>query len=239
MKDSQNYILQIDTATPVCSVALSLNGETKQLIEEQGSNIHAEKLTVFIQEILKKESIHFSDLAAISVSKGPGSYTGLRIGVSTAKGLCFGTNLPLIAIDSLQALARGFKQTAQKEISESSILCPVIDARRMEVYQLLIQGQSFQILQPTQAQIVDSETYNAWGEKGYNKIYLFGSGADKFSELFEGHSLVEVVPEFASSAAFMSHDSYEKLKNQDFEDLAYFEPLYLKDFIPTTPKKKL
>lgn len=233
------YILQIDTATAVCSVALSKNGQTLRLIEQEGQNIHAEKLTVFIDQILNEEGLKLSDLSAVSISKGPGSYTGLRIGVSTAKGLCFGTELPLIALDSLHSLARGYARQNTDRLSKRIGLCPAIDARRMEVYQTLINSEDLKILEETKAQIVDEETYQIWFEKGLEEIHLFGSGADKFSEMFENNKQVQVIENFKSSAGFMSEESYARFLNVEFENLAYFEPLYLKDFIPTTPRKRL
>lgn len=239
MKD--HYILQIDTATPVCSVALALNGKTLLLKEEEGQNIHAERLTIYIQELLHEADLRLHNLSAIAISKGPGSYTGLRIGVSTAKGLCYGTGLPLVAIDSLRSLAAGFVRHRGGTLHSSDLLCPMIDARRMEVYQAIFSGKTLDLIQDTQAQIVDAQTYRAilQSTDPYTKILLFGSGADKFDALFATEAEVEVISGFRSSAAYLDGLAHASFVAGKSEDIAYFEPYYLKDFVPTTPKKPL
>ena len=215
-----SYILNIETATKNCSVSIAKNGETilcKQ-IAEQGYS-HAEKLHVFFEELLSETKISFKDLNAIAVSQGPGSYTGLRIGVSSAKGFCYALNIPMIAIDTLQLLAK------QIQI-EDGIIIPMIDARRMEVFSAFYDKNHNQI-RATQAEIIDETSYKEITEK----IHLIGDGTEKFintltDDKFIFHSNV-VFP----SANEMSQLSFEKYKISDFVDVAYFEPYYLKDFI--------
>jgi tRNA threonylcarbamoyladenosine biosynthesis protein TsaB len=215
-----SFILNVETATKNCSVALAKNGKTitcKEIAEQNFS--HAEKLHVFIEEILSKNNVQFSDLNAIAVSQGPGSYTGLRIGVSSAKGLCYALNIPMIAIDTLQLLAK------QIQI-EDGIIIPMIDARRMEVFSAFYDKNHNQI-RKTQAEIIDETSYQEISEK----IHLVGDGIEKFKntltdEKFVFHSNI-VFP----SAKEMSELSFEKYKISDFVDVAYFEPFYLKDFV--------
>lgn len=215
-----SFILNLETATKNCSVALAKDGKTITCKEIAAQNFsHAEKLHVFIEEILCKNNIQFSDLNAIAVSQGPGSYTGLRIGVSSAKGLCYALNIPMIAIDTLQLLAK------QIQI-EDGIIIPMIDARRMEVFSAFYDKNHNQI-RNTQAEIIDETSYKEITEK----IHLIGDGTEKFintltDDKFIFHSNV-VFP----SANEMSQLSFEKYKISDFVDVAYFEPYYLKDFI--------
>ena len=215
-----SFILNLETATKNCSVALAKDGKTiacKEIAEQNFS--HAEKLHVFIEELLAENNLQFSDLNAIAVSQGPGSYTGLRIGVSSAKGLCYALNIPMIAIDTLQLLAK------QIQI-EDGIIIPMIDARRMEVFSAFYDKNHNQI-RATQAEIIDETSYKEITEK----IHLIGDGTEKFintltDDKFIFHSNV-VFP----SANEMSQLSFEKYKISDFVDVAYFEPYYLKDFI--------
>ena len=215
-----SFILNLETATKNCSVALAKDGKTITCKEIATQNFsHAEKLHVFIEEILSENNIQFSDLNAIAVSQGPGSYTGLRIGVSSAKGLCYALNIPMIAIDTLQLLAK------QIQI-EDGIIIPMIDARRMEVFSAFYDKNHNQI-RATQAEIIDETSYKEITEK----IHLIGDGTEKFintltDDKFIFHSNV-VFP----SANEMSQLSFEKYKISDFVDVAYFEPYYLKDFI--------
>ena len=215
-----SFILNLETATKNCSVALAKDGKTITCKEIAAQNFsHAEKLHVFIEEILSENNIQFSDLNAIAVSQGPGSYTGLRIGVSSAKGFCYALNIPMIAIDTLQLLAK------QIQI-EDGIIIPMIDARRMEVFSAFYDKNHNQI-RATQAEIIDETSYKEITEK----IHLIGDGTEKFintltDDKFIFHSNV-VFP----SANEMSQLSFEKYKISDFVDVAYFEPYYLKDFI--------
>ena len=216
------YILNIETATKNCSVSLAKNGETIlcKEIAEQGYS-HAEKLHVFIEEILKETTITVQDLKAIAVSKGPGSYTGLRIGVSTAKGLCYALGIPLISIDTLQVLA---KQVA----IENGLIVPMIDARRMEVYSAVFDTNHKKIME-VQAEILTEESYAEITEA----IYFIGDCQEKCKTVLiknNFHFLPEII---FPSATEMSFLSYEKFTKNDFEDVAYFEPFYLKDFLIT------
>lgn len=229
------FVLQIDTSTAVCSVALSRDGETIALHRAETSNAHASSLTLMIGALMNEQQMSYSKLSAVAVSKGPGSYTGLRIGVSTAKGICYAHDLPLIAIDSLLMLAEGFRHTMQVIENPDAWLCPMIDARRMEVYQA-IYTTDLQTISPTVAAIIDEHSFEHLPQ-GQN-IYLFGSGADKFEDVFRSNQQVRVVCGIEASASALSSLSYKAYVNNDYVDTAYFEPFYLKDFIPTSPKKK-
>lgn len=224
-------ILQIETSTQVCSCALSWQGETLGLKEVNAPNIHASQLTLLIQELLREKAVTWDALKAVAVSKGPGSYTGLRIGVSTAKGLCYALDLPLISVSTLHSMAAGFLE--QKQIQEDTLLVPMIDARRREVYQSVL-NTDLQTVEPIAARIIDVESYVHLNQP----VILFGSGADKFTETFQHHPQVEVFAGFELSSAYMRHAAYRKFEQSAFEDLAYFEPFYLKDFVATTPKKR-
>ena len=220
------YILNIETATKNCSVGLAKNGKTiafREIAEEGYS--HAEKLHVFIDELLQESRISFKDLNAIAISQGPGSYTGLRIGVSSAKGLCYALHIPLIAIDTLQSLA------AQVSISEG-IIIPMIDARRMEVFSAQYDSKLNQI-QPVSAEIITEESY----QNSEDLIHFLGDGARKCKEFLHQNNFIFHDEVIFPSAKEMSLLSYEKYKISDIVDVAYFEPLYVKDFMIT--KKKL
>jgi tRNA threonylcarbamoyladenosine biosynthesis protein TsaB len=214
------YILNIETATKNCSVSLAQNGETilYREIAEQGYS-HAEKLHVFIEEILKETAVGIKDLNAIAVSKGPGSYTGLRIGVSTAKGLCYALGIPLISIDTLQVLAK-------KVEVENGLIIPMIDARRMEVYSAVFDNTHSKIME-VQAEILTEGSYAQMTEA----VYFVGDCQEKCKTVLTKdnfHFLPEIV---FPSAKEMSMLSYEKFTKNEFEDVAYFEPFYLKDFL--------
>ena len=220
------YILNIETATKNCSVALAKEGEIilcKEIAEEGYS--HAERLHVFIEEIIKEAGISLSDLSAIAVSQGPGSYTGLRIGVSAAKGLCFALEIPLIAVDTLQVLA------SQVNVADGLIV-PMIDARRMEVYSAIF-SPKFDKKREILAEIIDGDSFSDRSEK----LYFVGDCAEKCKSVLikENHVFLEDIK--YPSAKEMSILSYQKFKTNDTVDVAYFEPYYLKDFMVTTPKK--
>ncbi|MFD2968341.1 tRNA (adenosine(37)-N6)-threonylcarbamoyltransferase complex dimerization subunit type 1 TsaB [Sphingobacterium bambusae] len=232
MKDI--FVLQIETATPVCAVAVSKNGKTVGKIDADEPNLHASHLTVFIDQLLVEAGIAMEDLDAVAVSMGPGSYTGLRIGVSTAKGLCYGMNIPLIAINTLDAMLAGFKEQLP-ELVMGNVLVPMIDARRMEVYLAKYDDAGVKI-RDTEACIIDADFFGQYSNQ--QRFVLFGSGADKFETLFAEDPQVEVISHFANSADFLSGLAYEKYRSEQFVDLVYFEPFYLKDFIATTPKKR-
>ena len=230
---STHYILQLETATQVCSAALSANGETIACIDVDEPNIHASRLTLLVEELLKKAGFAFNDLAAVAVSKGPGSYTGLRIGVSTAKGLCYATDLPLIGIDTLAGMAAGF--AVDHPSGASTTFHPMIDARRMEVFTAVFNHRVEQVA-PSQAAIIDAQSFDDL-DVGQQAV-LFGSGADKLVGLFDGNKQVSVIAEFKNSARHLSPLAYRALQAGTFDDLAYFEPYYLKDFVATTPKRR-
>ena len=220
------YILNIETATKNCSVALAKRGKTiicKEIAEEGYS--HAERLHVFIEEIIKEAGITMTDLAAIAVSQGPGSYTGLRIGVSAAKGLCFALDIPLIAVDTLQILA------SQVTVSVGLIV-PMIDARRMEVYSAIF-TPNFENRRAVQAEIITEDSFGNIQEK----IYFVGDCADKCKLVLNKDNFIFLDEIKYPSANEMSFLSFEKYKKNDIVDVAYFEPYYLKDFLITTSKK--
>lgn len=208
-------------------MAIALNGITilcKEIAEEGYS--HAEKLHGFIADVVKDAGIEFSDLSAIAVSQGPGSYTGLRIGVSAAKGLSYGLNIPLIAIDTLQSLA------TQVSISEGLIV-PMLDARRMEVYSAVF-SNTFEKVRAIEAEIIDENSFQNWS----GPVYFIGDCAEKCQAVLTNDNFVFLEQYKYPSANQMSQLSFEKFRNSDFVDVAYFEPYYLKDFLITTPKVK-
>jgi len=225
-------ILQIDTATPVCSVALAIDGKTVALKEESGQNLHASNLTLFIQAVAATAALELKDLDAIAVSKGPGSYTGLRIGVSTVKGLCYALDKPLIAIDTLTMMAEGFMQ---QNPAHQGLICPMIDARRMEVFTAVF-DHNLQILVPIHAKIIDEASFSDLLIR--NTIAFIGDGSDKCSESIV-HPNARFSKENYNSARNLSRLADEAFANNTFEDVAYFEPFYLKDFVVTQPKKKI
>ncbi|WP_291130898.1 tRNA (adenosine(37)-N6)-threonylcarbamoyltransferase complex dimerization subunit type 1 TsaB [Flavobacterium sp. UBA7682] len=214
------YILNLETSTKNCSVSVAKNGEVLILkeIAEQGYS-HAEKLHVFIQEVVAEANITLQDLSAIAVGKGPGSYTGLRIGVSTAKGLSYALGIPLLAVDTLLVLAK------KVDVSKGLIV-PMLDARRMEVYNTIYTSQ-FELVRPVQAEVITEDSFQEYPEE----IYLVGDGALKCQSLLcdaRFHFLPEIQYPSAQEMAALSFESY---KISDTVDVAYFEPFYLKDFV--------
>lgn len=228
-------ILCIETSTAVCSVALVENGDVIALRESLDGQNHAEKITIFIDEVMKEANVSYRDLDAVATSMGPGSYTGLRIGVSTAKGLCYAMEKPLIAIDTLTAMAHGFISKQQTANSQGSIFCPMIDARRMEVYSAFY-DEKMNKTSETKAIIIDENSFMEM--KQNHHLYLFGDGADKLASLFENDENITVVEKFHCSASYMAELADKAFKNNDFVDTAYFEPFYLKNFVPGMPKVK-
>ena len=233
-------ILCLETSTAVCSVALVENGKVIALRESLDGQNHAEKITIFIDEVMKEANVSYRDLDAVATSMGPGSYTGLRIGVSTAKGLCYAMEKPLIAVDTLAAMAYGFKdykttRLQDYKLESTDILCPMIDARRMEVYSAFFNEQLERISE-TNAIIIDENSFMEM--KQNNHLYFFGDGADKLVSLFENDENITVVEKFHCSAAYMAELADKAFKNNDFVDTAYFEPFYLKNFVPGMPKVK-
>ena len=221
-----SYILNIETATKNCSVALAKEGKTilcKEIAEEGYS--HAERLHVFIEEIIKEVGITSQDLIAISVSQGPGSYTGLRIGVSAAKGLCYALDIPLIAVDTLQVMA------SQVNVS-SGLIIPMLDARRMEVYSAIF-NPKFEKIRAVQAEIITENSFEDLQET----LYFLGDCAEKCKTVLTKENYIFLDEIKYPSAKEMSGLSFEKYKIIDTVDVAYFEPYYLKDFMITTSKK--
>ena len=215
-----NLLLNIETSTKVCSVSLALNGEVLASKEESSEKyIHSEKLNVFIEELFTQVDYQLKDLAAICVSKGPGSYTGLRIGVSCAKGFCYALDIPLISIESLSVLARGYLN--DNLINANTILMPMIDARRMEVYTAVFNHKA-EIQTSISAEVIDAEFFNTNKE-----IVLIGDGAKKFNSVIPSNVRIE---NHLSSSKGMASLSYLKFSKKEFEDVAYFEPYYLKSF---------
>jgi tRNA threonylcarbamoyladenosine biosynthesis protein TsaB len=225
-------ILQIETATQTCSVALAVDGEIIALKEETAQNIHAGSLTLFIEHTMQQASLGYRDLDAVAVSKGPGSYTGLRIGVSTAKGLCFALDKPLLAINTLAMMASGF---LINNPGYTGLVCPMIDARRMEVFTALFNSE-FEALAPVTAKIIDPDSFAS--ELAAHQITFLGDGALKCSEVLAHPNSIFSATNY-NSAAHLTQLALKAYQEQKFEDVAYFEPYYLKDFVFTAPKKKV
>jgi len=231
-------ILLLETATEVCSAAISRDGEVlvaKETIE--GYN-HSEKLTVFIEELMEENNIPMANLDAVCVSRGPGSYTGLRIGVSVAKGICYALGKPLISVGTLDALAYQIACHPQHyglTLNNSTLLCPMIDARRMEVYTALYDYKGTPIT-GIEARIIDEDSYAH--ELENQEVIFFGNGAAK-CRLALNHHNARFPGEVHASARFMSALASNRYNLHEFEDVAYFEPFYLKDFVATIPKNKL
>ena len=222
-----SYILNIETATKNCSVALAKEGKTilcKEIADEGYS--HAERLHVFIDEVIRESGIEMKDLTAVAVSQGPGSYTGLRIGVSAAKGICYALNIPLIAVDTLLALA------SKVSVSEGLIV-PMIDARRMEVYSTVFSA-GLERKRETLAEIIDENSFADTQEK----IYFIGDCNEKCKSVLAKDNFVFLDEIKYPSANEMSALSFDKYKKSDTVDVAYFEPYYLKDFLIASPKKQ-
>ena len=227
---NDQLILLLETATSSCSVALSENGKIIAFKEANERNIHASHITLFIEELMIKTGKKYSDLKAVAVSKGPGSYTGLRIGVSTAKGLCYALDIPLLGIDTLEAMATGLM--AQNDILDSELLIPMIDARRMEVY-TGIYRKDLKVIEQVSAKIVDADSFEQFKSKN---LILFGDGADKFKELFSDQSNIRFI-DFINSAKDLNFLACRKFSKGETENVAYFEPFYLKDFLLTKSTK--
>lgn len=211
-----NYILHLETATKVCSVALSNNGVVLSSKEEVADGfIHSEALTLFIEVVMSEASVFLSDLSAISISSGPGSYTGLRIGLSTAKGLCFALNIPLISIETLPALK-------ELVLNQELTIIPILDARRMEVYAQVFASDGT-ILQALDAIELDATTFSE-----FEPFLVCGDGAAKCKEIWRDRNIIWE-EDLHCSAKGQAKIAFEKLQQKEFEDLAYFTPIYLKD----------
>lgn len=235
-----SLILGIETATKICSVAISRDEKLLALKEIGGEYSHSENLNHFIELACAEAKITLNQLDAIAVSKGPGSYTGLRIGVSTAKGLCYGLDKPLIAVDTLKAMAMSFVMSHLHALpfgegQGGALFCPMIDARRMEVYTALY-NSNFELIESISAKIIDENSFAHFLEK--NKVVFFGDGAEKCKLLLNGHPNAVFIDNVEPSAQYVNQLAEVKFNNQEFEDVAYFEPYYLKEFLATTPKKR-
>lgn len=228
-------ILCLETATSVCSVALNSACCTLALRETEGQNSHSEKITNFIQSVMDEVGIDYSKLDAVAVSKGPGSYTGLRIGVSTAKGICYAADLPMMAIDTLEAMAHGIKDKLGSQIGPDDLLIPMIDARRMEVYAAVFDTH-LQKINDTAALIIDENSFEDLRKDHH--LWLFGDGAPKLKKVFENQQNISIIEGFKPSAGYMHLLAEQTLQKQDFVNVAYFEPFYLKDFVAGKPHVK-
>lgn len=228
-------ILNLETATKICSVVLTKNEKVLAKRELNEKNVHAAVLTPFIEEVVKEVGIKLQDLDAVAVSKGPGSYTGLRIGVSTAKGLCYSLDKPLISVGTIESLAHYAAQQLADSITPNHQIYPMIDARRMEVYTAPFSSDLKQ-LSDVAPLIFDENTFS--NLKQDQKLILVGDGSAKTKELFSDNPQIEIHEDILCSAEGMVSIAEEKFNHQDFEDVAYFEPFYLKEFIAGIPKVK-
>ena len=232
-------LLHIETSTAVCSVALGKDGKLLALKENKEGMKHASLLTIFIEEILKENNLSTADLDGVAISMGPGSYTGLRIGVSTAKGLCFGANIPLLAVSTLQAMTKSLQEDGKGldalNEREKAYFCPMIDARRMEVYTAFY-NNSNELKREISADIIDENSFSE--ELKTREIVFFGDGSGKCKDVIKSENAL-FLDDLTPSASGMVELAELKFNNEDFEDVAYFEPFYLKDFVATTPKKNI
>lgn len=222
-------ILSIETSTRVCSVALHRDGETLSTQLHQIDKSHSSLLPGIVSEICDEAKVELKKLSAVAVSEGPGSYTGLRIGVTSAKGFCFALSIPLIAIPSLDVMI----EAVRKKFKGEFYLCPMMDARRMEVYTKMT-DQDDQEVWNLQPKILDENSFSEF-TKG---VYLFGDGMPKFKEIVNQENLI-FIEDIYPDAANMGRLAFEKFQASEFEDVAYFEPNYLKEWRTTTPKKQL
>ena len=230
-------ILCIETGTDICSVGLARDGEIVSLRESDEGRDHASKVGVFVDELFRQTGITPDEIDAVAVGRGPGSYTGLRIGVSFAKGLCYGTGKPLIAVGSLDALMEVAREDYEAGIIDvpdwgTAKLCPMVDARRMEVYAQIFDTEGNPLTEVA-AEVVDDHSFAVWRKEG--RLVIFGNGAVKCAEVLPDVTFVDVVP----SVRGMAPLAQKAFDRGEFADVAYFEPFYLKDFVVTTSKKKL
>lgn len=224
-------ILLLETSTEICSVALTKENDivASRMISEPNS--HSQKLSLLIQEVIKQAGVSYSELSAVAVSKGPGSYTGLRIGVSTAKGFAYGLDIPLISIETLRILEKG----AKRKFPESGVVA-MIDARRMEVYCEIYDSKG-NVIKPLSADIIEEGIYDDYLNKEKDFVFV-GNGAKKSMPFFSNKLNCRFEEDILLNAELMSEMALNKLENKDFEDIAYFEPYYLKDFVAIESKVK-
>lgn len=226
-------ILCLETATNLCSVALCDRNGVVVSRESSDTKSHASLLTVFVLEALSEAGIKAGDLEAVAVSKGPGSYTGLRIGVSTSKGISFAASIPLIGIDTTFSMFCGMR--AQHDKDSDVLYCPVLDAGRMEVYYAIYDCEG-NTVKETGAEIIDENSFrDVLAEK---HLFIFGTGASKLKSVLTDPRII-IEENFRLSASHLRNPAFKALEKRKFEDVAYFEPLYLKDFIATKSKKSI
>lgn len=223
-------ILSIETSTPTSSIAIHDAGNLVSSQSIHKSKSHSEYLVPSIKYLCETSGIEVKEISAVAISKGPGSYTGLRIGTSTAKGLCYGLDAKLIAVNTLEAMAYGMR----KYFAEEVMLCPMLDARRMEVY-CLVMDSDFSLIEKTQAKIIDENAFKGLLQK--NKIIFFGNGANKCKEMINSANAM-FIDDIYPSAVQVGELAWDKHNKNQFEDVAYFEPFYLKDFIAKKPSRK-
>jgi tRNA threonylcarbamoyladenosine biosynthesis protein TsaB len=229
-------ILCLETATNLCSVALCDNAGVISMKESDSTKSHASMLTVFIDELLRAKGIKAGDLEAVAVSKGPGSYTGLRIGVSVAKGIAYGASIPLIGIETTLSMFWGIKENPSAvSPDKNTLFCPMLDARRMEVYYAVYNSEGIKT-KDISAEIINENSFSFVPEN--QNIIFFGDGALKCRDVIR-HKNAIFADNFSISASHMQKPVIQAFNNNSFEDVAYFEPLYLKDFITSTPKKNI
>jgi len=226
-------ILNIETSTPICSVALAKNGVVVAVIENEGENLHASQLAIYIEEIFKEANISIKDIDAVAVSEGPGSYTGLRIGVSTAKGIAYAADKKLIAVSTLQSIAIGAKLSGN--FSENAWFCPMIDARRMEVFMAFYDFEGKQ-QSGVSAKVITENDFEE--ELNLRPIVFAGNGAEKCKSLITHHNAL-FIKDIKASAKYMAMLSEKNYEQKNFKDVAYFEPFYLKDFVATVSQKNV
>ena len=224
-------ILCIESSTTNCSVGLVQGDRILEVLESNEGYSHAENIAEFVKRILDKQHIQTTDLDAVAIGKGPGSYTGLRIGTALAKGMCYASSLPLIAVNSLKSMAAEIQLNGVK----NQLLLPLLDARRMEVYAAVYDDQLNE-LENTSAEILDDNSFAKYIDQ---EMVVFGPGAEKFHEFFKGKSNIRLIEDVFPSVNGMSALVGEYFENQLFEDIAYFEPFYLKDFVAGPSKKIL
>ncbi len=223
----------METSTEVCSVGLAKNGEIIGIKENFEGNQHASQLHVLVDELLKENKLNLKNLDAIAVSKGPGSYTGLRVGVSSAKGYCYGLDIPLISIGTLDSLKNQVIEVINPK--ENCFIIPMLDARRMEVY-CGIWNQKSEQIQEIEAKILDESSFLEYISE--TKTYFIGTGNDKFNKIIS-HENAFFMNNIYASVKGMAREAEYRFSKNEFEDTAYFEPYYLKEFVGTTPKKAL
>ena len=232
-----SLILCIETGTDICSVGIARDGELMSLRESDQGRDHAKQVAVFVDELLRETGVKPDELDAVAVGMGPGSYTGLRIGVSFAKGLCYGLNIPLLAVGSLEALTdvaiKDYEAgIIQVEGWDEAFLCPMVDARRMEVYTQIFNSRC-EAQSEVSAEIITEDSFSQWRAKG--NLVIFGNGAAKCQEMLPDAIYIDVAPS-ARGLTRIAHQLFEAGKTVD---IAYFEPFYLKDFVVIPSKKKL